>query len=152
MIHRVLGRAAAATILGLACAVAPARAAAPAVADSQGVEAVLDESAADWSRGDLDGFMRCYEDAPDTLYVSSRGVVRGFSAIRGMYAARFAGAAGAMGRLSLTIDDQRPLGADYALVVGRYVLSRGAQRASGVFTLVFHRSAPGWRIVSDHTG
>jgi uncharacterized protein (TIGR02246 family) len=119
------------------------------------VEAALQQSAAAWSRGDLNAFMHCYEDAPQTAYVSAKGVVHGYGAIHDMYAARFAGAApGSLGKLSLSVLDYRRLGPDFALVTGRFFLDRratGAGEASGVFTLVFHRTADGWRIVSDHT-
>jgi ketosteroid isomerase-like protein len=81
-------------------------------------------------------------------------VVKGYRAIRDMYAARFGGTSGALGQLTMEILDFRPLGPDYALIVGRYHLkpAKPGPEASGVFTLVFHKSAAGWRIISDHTG
>ncbi len=117
------------------------------------IEDALTASARAWSRNDLDAFMHCYEDGPDTAYVKTGGVVRGYRAIRDMYAARFGGASGALGQLSMETLDFKRLGPDYALVVGRYHLkpARPGPEASGIFTLVFHKSAAGWRIVSDHT-
>jgi ketosteroid isomerase-like protein len=59
-----------------------------------------------------------------------------------------------MGTLSLSILNLRPLGDDYALVTGTYHLTRGKDQggnAGGIFTLVFHKSDAGWRIISDHT-
>ncbi len=114
--------------------------------------AVLQDSAAAWSRGDLDGFMRCYEDGPGTSYVNGAGLVQGYRAIRDMYAARFTGGAGAMGDLSTELIATRPVGADYAIAYGRFRLHRAAGDATGLFSLVFHRSGGGWKIVSDHTG
>lgn len=124
-----------------------------AVNDKAAIEGALTESAQAWSRDDLDAFMRCYEDGPDTAYVKADGVVKGYRAIRDMYAARFGGASGALGQLTMDILDFKPLGPDYALVVGRYHLkpAKPGPNASGVFTLVFHKSAAGWRIISDHT-
>ena len=113
--------------------------------------AVLQDSAAAWSRGDLDGFMRCYEDAPDTTYVNAAGLVQGYQAIHDMYAARFTGGAGAMGRLSTSLIATRRLGPDYALAYGRYRLHRAGGDATGLFSLIFHRSGGAWKIVSDHT-
>lgn len=135
-------------------AFAGGRARAEAGGERAAVARTLEESAAAWSAGDLDRFMRCYEDGEATAYVKADGVVRGYRAIHDMYAARFAGA-GAMGKLSMEMLDFRPLGPGYALVVGRFKLERPAGaggEASGIFTLVFHRSAGGWRIISDHTG
>jgi len=124
-----------------------------AVNDKAAIEDALTASAQAWSRDDLDAFMHCYEDGPETAYVKADGVVKGYRAIRDMYAARFGGASGALGQLSMETLDFRRLGPDYALVVGRYHLkpAKPGPEASGVFTLVFHKSAAGWRIVSDHT-
>ncbi|MDR3511802.1 MAG: SgcJ/EcaC family oxidoreductase [Caulobacteraceae bacterium] len=121
--------------------------------DRAAVARVLEDSAEAWSAGDLDRFMGCYEDSEATSYIKADGVVRGYRAIHDMYAARFTGAS-AMGKLLMNILDFRPLGPRYALVTGRFRLERppaAGGEASGIFTLVFHKSAAGWRIVSDHT-
>ena len=118
------------------------------------VQLVLDASAVAWSQGDLDGFMHCYEDAPSTTYLKRDGVVEGYKAIHDMYAARFGRNAASMGRLSMSLLNVRALGSDFALATGRYALRRAAAAggdAGGLFTLVFHRSAAGWRVISDHT-
>ncbi len=123
------------------------------VNDEAAIDEALTASARAWSRDDLDAFMHCYEDGPQTAYVKADGVVKGYRAIRDMYAARFGGASGALGRLSMETLDFSRLGPDYALVVGRYHLqpAKPGPEASGIFTLVFHKSAAGWRIISDHT-
>jgi ketosteroid isomerase-like protein len=46
----------------------------------------------------------------------------------------------------------RPLSADAALVTGRFILSGGDDpERSGWFTLIWVRTAEGWRAVHDHT-
>lgn len=120
----------------------------------EAVTKALVESADAWSRGDLDGFMSLYEDGPDTRYVKRDDVLRGYRAIRDMYQARFGSDPGGLGRLSLEVIDFTPLGEGYALVTGRYHLVRVQAQggaATGIFTLVFHRSRAGWRIISDHS-
>ncbi len=122
--------------------------------DRASVVAVLDASAAAWSRGDLDGFMKSYEASPDTVYIGRSGPVRGVAAIRALYASRFGQGPGSMGQLGLSVLEYRQLGPDFALVTGRFALRKpgaSAVSSSGIFTLVFHRSAAGWGIVSDHT-
>jgi ketosteroid isomerase-like protein len=60
----------------------------------------------------------------------------------------------AMGTLHFSEIAVRPLGADYALVTGKFELHRtaaGGGDTSGRYTLVMHRSAKGWRIIHDHT-
>jgi ketosteroid isomerase-like protein len=122
-------------------------------ADQAAVSKALQASAASWSRGDLTAFMQCYEDSPNTEYVKSTGVVEGFPAIHDMYAARY-GNGHAMGKLSLELANYRQLGAAYALVTGRFALARAKSDggdATGIFSLVFHRSKSGWHIIYDHT-
>ena len=112
----------------------------------------MQRSAVAWSNNDLDGFMHSYEQSPQTIYVTGDKLVRGYEAIRAMYAARFKPAQ-PMGRLSLTMIEYRPLGRDFGIGLGRYQLARpgGGTPATGMFTLVFHRTLNGWKIVSDHT-
>jgi len=134
---------------------AGARAAPSAAHDQADVTAALEASAAAWSRGDLHSFMRAYENSPGTFYVTHTGVVTGYEAIEAMYGARFAGKGpGALGKLSLSVLSFRPLGPGFALVTGRFLLHHPDSHtsdATGIFTLVFHKSAAGWGIVSDHT-
>lgn len=115
------------------------------------IERTLSESAAAWSRSDLEGFLACYEDSPQTLYVAAQGVVRGLEAIRRMYRERFADTGGA-GRLALELDEAEPLGEGLAMAVGRYRLAWSDRpAAAGVFSVVLRRTAEGWRIVADHS-
>ncbi len=122
-------------------------------ADRAAVTRALDESAAAWSRNDLAAFMSAYEDAPSTTYLKGERVLHGYGAIRAMYASRFGGS-GSMSRLSTDVLEFRPLGRDFALCIGRFALTAASGSgivAHGMFTLVFHRTRNGWKIVSDHT-
>ena len=69
-----------------------------------------------------------------------------------MYASRFGGTT-SLGQLSFSLDDARPLGREFALAIGHYRLVRAGLPgpATGIFTLVFHHTPAGWKIVSDHT-
>ena len=138
----------------LGAGLAPVRAATEHQNDRDAILHTLESSAAAWSRNDLQGFMNAYENAPSTTYLKSSGVIRGYNAIRSMYASRFKGPSGSMGHLSLSLVDFRPLGADYALSIGIFSLvsSSGTGKvARGMFTLVFHHTSGGWKIISDHT-
>ena len=144
------------TVRVVACAMAMAGAAPSMAADDGDRAAVtraLQDSAAGWSRSDLAGFMAVYENAPSTTYLNGTTIVRGFASIRALYSARFAASSGNMGRLTLDVMEFRPLGPDHALCIGRFRLARRAPapQATGMFTLVFHRTPDGWKIVSDHT-
>ncbi len=131
-----------------------AQSAPAATTDQAAIAQVLQTSAADWSQGNLSAFMRSYENAPETAFVTRQGLIKGYDALQSHYAANYASGTGKMGQLALTLLDDRPLSADYALVTGRFALSRPAAdggNASGIFTLLMHRTVQGWRIAYDHT-
>lgn len=147
MRHLVLGAVAAVVAASPVGAVgAPSR---------EAVSRVLDASAAAWSAGQLDRFMECYERSAATSYVGGGRVVLGFNAIRTMYAQRFGGGdRAAMGRLTLQVVEFRQLDAAHVYVIGRFHLERDAGHggpASGLTTLLFHRTSIGWRIAADHS-
>src|SRR5260370_16673609 len=45
------------------------------------LRALLSEQAEAWNRGDIDGFMKGYWKSPDTVFVGSAGVQRGWDAV-----------------------------------------------------------------------
>ena len=139
-------RAVALALCATACRSAPS-----AEAPAQAFAAQLDRSAADWNRGDLDGFMADYARDSLTGFVSEGRVQRGYDWIREHYAPRFREGA-TRDRLRFEQVEARPLGPGYALVTARYVLSHGgATTSSGPFTLVMQRQPDGWKILHDHT-
>jgi len=59
-----------------------------------------------------------------------------------------------MGKLGFYDLEIHAMGKDYAYVIGRWQLERdkeGGGNVSGVYSLVFRRTAIGWKIVLDHT-
>jgi len=118
-------------------------------AGDDGIDAFLNRTAYDWNHGNLDAFMRGYENAPDTLYISSTKVIRGYAAIRARYAAHYGGS---MGVLSFSDLSKRMLGPDYAVVVAHWHLAMtNGTHPTGIFSLVLHRSSGAWHIIADHT-
>jgi len=117
-----------------------------------GVAALLARSAEAWNHGDLDDFMRAYENSPETVYMNATAVIRGYAAIRAHYAGRYA--PGRMGQLSVSDLAVRPLGLRYAVATARWHLARtksAGGNVSGLFSLVLHQDAAGWHIITDHT-
>jgi hypothetical protein len=55
----------------------------------QTITGLLQRSAHDWNHGNLDAFMRGYEDSPATVYMSRSGVIHGYAAIRAHYATHY---------------------------------------------------------------
>jgi len=112
---------------------------------------VLNKSAVDWSRGDLDAFLECYEVSPDTTFVGQK-VSRGTEGLRGRYLKAYPDAAH-MGKTTFAELQVRPLTSDLAIVTGRYNLERSADlgESHGIFTLVMRKGPKRWRIIHDHT-
>ena len=117
------------------------------------IRAVLDKQVADWNRGNVEAFMQGYEDSPATAFVSSAGVTRGYAEVLANYKKRYPTQA-AMGVLKFTDLEVKLLSRDSAHVTGRFHLERsdaaGGNRF-GWFTLLFRRTAKGWKIILDHT-
>jgi len=121
----------------------------------QALQQVLDQSATAWNAGDLDGFMESYVPSAQIAYVSGEHLVRGYDAIRAMYAERFGAGCGAgtMGQLSLQMLDLHLLGPRHAHVLGRFHLVTAQDAlAQGYTSLVFEQAADGWKILQDHSG
>ncbi|HEX3576978.1 MAG TPA: nuclear transport factor 2 family protein [Thermoanaerobaculia bacterium] len=118
-------------------------------ADLAAIRAVLDEQAAAWNRGDIDGYMAGYAQSDDTMFVGT-DVTRGWTKVRDRYKAKYDSRA-KMGTLVFSDLDLRPLGADDVIVTGAWKLTREADTPHGRFTLIFHRRPEGWRIVYDHS-
>lgn len=126
--------------------------------DAAAIRQVMAEQQAAWNRGDIDGFMQGYKDAPDTTFVGA-SVRRGYRAILASYRAHYAGV-DQMGRLTFSDLSVRLLPDDdgrvrYAVVTGRFHLDRQAHGAvaqdDGVYSLLWERTPAGWRIILDHT-
>lgn len=118
----------------------------------QEIRRVLEDQAQAWNGGDIDAFMKGYEDSGQTVFMGAT-IQRGYEAVRRRYHERYP-TPGKMGKLTfsnLTVD---LLGADYASVTGAFKLAREASaggNASGVFSLLFRRTPKGWKIILDHT-
>lgn len=141
-----------AVALVVAASAGTARAAPPSPGDAAAMNRAMADSAAAWSRGDLDGFMAAYEHSPETAFVTAKGVLRGWETMRERYRKTY-GQGKALGALSFSDVEITALGSDYALFYGRFHLLQPGEpkEATGVFDLVMHRTPAGWRILSDHT-
>jgi uncharacterized protein (TIGR02246 family) len=114
------------------------------------VRAVLDKQVAAWNKGDTDGFLDGY--ASDTVFVGEK-MTRGVEDLKKRYQEHYPTRA-AMGKLGFYDLEIHAMGKDYAYVIGRWQLERdqeGGGNVSGVYSLVFRRTAIGWKIVLDHT-
>jgi beta-aspartyl-peptidase (threonine type) len=119
-------------------------------ADEQALIARLQATTADWNAGNLDAFIAPY--AAQSTFMTREGPL-GRDAMRAHYQKVFFGPAGEKPRpLRFERFDVRPLGADHALMTGRFILGGdGKPDQSGWFTLVWIRTPEGWQILHDHS-
>jgi uncharacterized protein (TIGR02246 family) len=112
----------------------------------------MDDSAAAWNRGDLRAFMDCYDNSPQTTFVG-KSVTHGWQQVMDNYLKNY-NTPEKMGHLDFSDLQVRVLDGKTAAVTGRFKLTRtaaGGGDASGIYSLVFLKTAQGWKIVLDHS-
>jgi len=114
------------------------------------IRAVLKAQVAAWNRGNVAAFMQGYWNSPETEFVGSNGIVRGWQGVIDRYRKAYPNRA-AMGHLEFSDLEIQTLGPDAAMVVGHFHLQRQSDAPAGVFTLIFRKFPDGWRIIHDHT-
>ena len=105
-----------------------------------------------WNHGDLDSFVQCYKDSPDTLFITHQ-ISRSFAGMVEEYHRDYPTKA-AMGTLAFSELEVHPLDEKFAVVIGKYHLERNKKEggnADGIFSLVFEKTDKGWKIIIDHT-
>jgi uncharacterized protein (TIGR02246 family) len=115
------------------------------------IKRLLARQQQDWNRGDIQAFMQAYDKA-DVAFVGTT-VDRGWDKILARYLGKYPTRA-AMGDLDFSGIQVRMLGPEFASVIGRFHLKRdkaAGGNATGLFTLLLHKTPAGWRIILDHT-
>ena len=97
-------------------------------ADDAAVRAVLTAQQAAWNRGDLDGFMAGYDKSPDLVFTSGGHIRHGWQETYDKYKAKYGSDRSTMGKLSFEVLGVQSLGADGAIVLGRWKLTETLRR------------------------
>lgn len=115
----------------------------------------LKKSAAQWNKGDLDGFLRDYLQSEELTFTSGGRILKGYEALEQRYKKSYGESTDTMGQLSFSDVEVWRIGPSQALVLGRWRLAReeaGTERSDeGVFTLVMLKVNDQWKILHDHT-
>lgn len=117
------------------------------------IRTLLKNSEAAWNRGDLVAFASDYEDSPETTFIGREVTRGGTQAILQRYRRGYPNRE-AMGMLTFSEIQVRTLAAGISLATGKYELKRTAAAGgdtAGRFTLIFRKSAAGWKIIHDHS-
>ncbi|HEY0528053.1 MAG TPA: nuclear transport factor 2 family protein [Gemmatimonadaceae bacterium] len=119
-------------------------------ADAAAIRAVFDTTTAGWNRGELSGYLSAYVDTARAG--GSTGFVQGVKAIGDQMRSGFWKTGKPLQQLRYEHLEIRPLGRDYALATGQYVLSGGDLKdRTGWFTTIWTRTPAGWRMMHDHS-
>jgi ketosteroid isomerase-like protein len=119
--------------------------------EAKAIRTVLDAQVAAWNAKDLPGFMKGYWESDDLTFFSGNTMTKGWKATLDRYRTRYQGEGKEMGKLSFEDLAIEILGAEHALVRGRFRLRIGDETPTGIFTLVLRKTPTGWRILHDHT-
>ena len=118
--------------------------------DETEVRNVLAKQNAAWNRGDVDAFMVGYWENDSLMFIGKSGVTYGYKNTLANYKRNYPDTT-AMGKLTFTLIQVKPLSPDYFHVTGKYYLTRTIGDASGHFTLMFSKINGKWVIISDHS-
>ena len=119
-------------------------------ADEAQIKALSQASADAWNKGDLKGHLAIYSG--DMTFMTRNGPRPGVEPLEKSFAEKYF--KDGKPKQTLLFDNRtlRRLGPDAALETGRYTLTGGGQPdQSGWFTLVWVRTADGWRVLHDHS-
>ncbi len=114
------------------------------------IRKVMDDQAAAWNRGDIDGFMDGYWRSEKLTFISGTDVTRGWQPTLDRYKKSYDSSA-KMGTLTFSDLEFTILSKDAAVVLGSWSLAREKDNPHGKFTLTFRKFKEGWRIIMDHT-
>jgi beta-aspartyl-peptidase (threonine type) len=120
-------------------------------AAKKAIQKVLDDQDAAWNKGDLEGFMAGYWKSDELTFFSGKDVVKGWNATLERYKKRYQAEGKEMGKVAFSEIKIDVLGPEGAVVRGRFKLVASKETAQGLFTLIFKKTADGWKIVHDHT-
>jgi ketosteroid isomerase-like protein len=119
-------------------------------AASAAIKAVMQKSADDWNRGDLNAFAACYKHSPDILLIGAT-ISRGYDSMLQRYRTHY-GSKEKMGVLAFSDLNVQPLDAKFATATGHFHLERtaaGGGNSAGFFLLVLEKTPQGWQIIRD---
>jgi uncharacterized protein (TIGR02246 family) len=117
------------------------------------IRKMMTDSAEAWNRGDLPAFASYYEDSPETTFMGKTIVRGGTKAILERYQKSYP-TRDAMGTLTFSEMEVRPLAKGVVLVTGRFDLKRttaGGGDTWGRYTVIVRDGPKGWKIIHDHS-
>jgi ketosteroid isomerase-like protein len=115
------------------------------------IRAVLNSQAEAWNKGKLEEFMAGYWNAKELTFYSGKEKRLGWDETLDRYKKRYQSDGKEMGKLTFSDLEIQTLGADHAVVKGRWLVEMSKEKLDGLFTLIMRKTDKGWKIIHDHT-
>ncbi|GEO06799.1 hypothetical protein AAE02nite_44630 [Adhaeribacter aerolatus] len=124
-------------------------AAAPTALDPKIFIAIMDSSATAWNEGSLDGHLSIYDSA--ATFMGANGLIS-IPTVKENFQKKYFNGSKPVQQLAFEEIQVKPLGTDFALLTGKFILSGGDQpERSGRYSLVFTKTKTGWKVLHDHS-
>lgn len=114
------------------------------------VSSILNRQMEGWNQGSIEEYMSGYYQSDSLRFAANGSVTYGWQLVLERYKNRFQDKA-TMGTLTFSDVDIKILSRDVALAFGKWKLKQGEDEQWGLFTLLFKKTAQGWRVIHDHT-
>ena len=114
------------------------------------IRALLQKQTEAWNRGDLEGFMEGYWKNDSLMFIGKSGITYGWQKTLDNYKKGYPDKT-AMGTLTFTLIQMKPLSKKYFSVVGKWHLKRTIGDLSGHYTLLLQKIKGKWVVVADHS-
>lgn len=114
------------------------------------IKKALHQSAVEWSKGNIDKYMKVYWKSEKLQFVGRGGITYGWQKTLDNYKKNYP-TAKHTGKLTFTVLEVTRLSKKVYSLIGTYHLKREIGNASGIFSLLFKKIKGKWVIVLDHT-
>ena len=114
------------------------------------IRALLHKQTEAWNRGDIEGFMEGYWKNDSLMFIGKSGITYGWQKTLDNYKKGYPDKT-AMGFLTFTLIEIKPLSKKYYSVVGKWHLKRSIGDIGGHYTLLLKKIKGQWVVVSDHS-
>lgn len=110
----------------------------------------MQEQVGAWNNGDIDGFMKGYQQNDSIPFIGKNGITYGYNTITERYKKSYPDKE-AMGELSFTDINIKPISDKYAYVTAKWNLKRVSDTLSGYTSLLFEDIDGKWYVIADHS-
>ncbi|RAJ01508.1 uncharacterized protein DUF4440 [Chitinophaga skermanii] len=118
--------------------------------DEQQIRNILKAQNEAWNTGNLESFMEPYWHSDSLMFIGKSGVTYGWQATLDNYKRGYPDKT-AMGKLTFTFIQFKPISKDTYFVVGKWHLARTIGDLEGHYTLLWKKIKGKWNIVADHS-